>query len=212
MRNYQKAVQAVIGIWLLAMASLAQAGWDEAAAVVEKSTADILQLLNSEELQSEEAFGNLVGEVDRVLSPVVDFDYISKRVMGKYYRRASDAQRAQFSDIFKLTLLKTYAKALQGFQIKSYEMVPPVAPSPKPEQQAVSVQVTSANGTQFTLVYYMLHDDGRWKLVNASLDGINLRLTFKNQFAGLAQDVNGKVGKVIDLWQEKVSLEGGKSS
>lgn len=197
----------VLAFWLMALAGIANANWDQAAAVVEDATRDVLAVLEDDALKQEERFADLVGEMDRVLTPVIDFDYVSKRVMGKYYRRASDDQQAQFSDVFKTTLLKTYVKALVGFDIKSYELRKPASESPKPEQQVVPVVVKSAAGTEYTVLYYMLKKDDQWRLVNASMDGINLRLTFKNQFANMAQQERGNVGQVIAVWQQKVDIK-----
>lgn len=206
----QILIRSVFAFWLMVAAGLAQASWDEAAAVVDGATHNVLAVLDDESMKEEARFGDLLVEIDRVLAPVVDFDYISKRVMGKYYRRANAQQREQFSGVFKTTLLKTYARALVGFQIESYRLAKPAKPSPKAEKQAVSVVVKSANGTEFTLVYFMLKREGVWTLVNASLDGINLRLTFKNQFASMAQEQRGKVAAVIASWKKQVDTAAGQ--
>lgn len=206
----QILIRSVFAFWLMVAAGLAQASWDEAAAVVDGATHNVLAVLDDESMKEEARFGDLLVEIDRVLTPVVDFDYISKRVMGKYYRRANAQQREQFSGVFKTTLLKTYARALVGFQIESYRLAKPAKPSPKAEKQAVSVMVKSANGTEFTLVYFMLKREGVWTLVNASLDGINLRLTFKNQFASMAQEQRGKVAAVIASWKKQVDTAAGQ--
>lgn len=182
----------------------ANAGWEEAGAVIETSTKDMLKILENEQLLLEENQDALITEIDAALSHVVDFDYISKVVMGKYYRKATDAQKAAFSDVFKTTLLKTYAKALVGFKIEKYELVPPKTPSPEEDKQIITVDVFAADGTKYGLVYYMKKEDGQWRLVNALLDGINLRLTFKNQFADMVQKNRGDVGAVIASWKEKV--------
>ncbi|MGI1668952.1 MAG: ABC transporter substrate-binding protein [Neptuniibacter sp.] len=181
-----------------------QAKWEEASAVIETSTHEMLKILEHEELLVEEQQENLLSELDMALSPVVDFDYISKVVMGKYYRRASDEERSAFSGVFKTTLLKTYAKAIVGFKIEKYEIVRPQKRSPSPKKQIVNVNVFAADGTKYSLVYYMKKGEDGWRLVNALLDGINLRLTFKNQFADMVQKNRGDVGAVISSWKEKV--------
>lgn len=207
-----KITRVVLAFWLMAVAGSASASWDQAAAVVEDATRDVLTVLEDEALKEDERFAELVGEMDRVLTPVIDFDYVSKRVMGKYYRRASSEQREQFSDVFKTTLLKTYVKALVGFDITSYELRKPAKASPKPEKQVVPVVVKSSSGVEYTVLYYMLKKGDQWRLVNASMDGINLRLTFKNQFANMAQEERGKVGQVISVWQQKVDIKTGESN
>ena len=117
---------AIAFIALLSMSVRAEVDtYNEAGGVIQTATQNVLKLLEREELVEEGQEDQLVAEIDTVLSPIVDFDYISKQVMGKYYRRASKEQRIEFSSVFKTTLLKTYAKALVGFKIDKYEMVPP---------------------------------------------------------------------------------------
>ncbi|WP_286237308.1 MlaC/ttg2D family ABC transporter substrate-binding protein [Neptuniibacter halophilus] len=201
------------GHWLLALTMLlvpvAQAdeskGWNEASAVIEGATRDVIQLMEDKTLLEESAEDLLIAEVDKVLSPVVDFSYIAKGVMGKYYRKANDAERERFAEVFKTTLLKTYAKALVGFKIEKYALVPPRGESPHEDKQIVSVDVFAADGSKYTLIYYMRKQEQSWMLVNAVLDGsINIRLSFKNQFAEMMQEHRGDVSKVIASWKDKV--------
>lgn len=192
-----------IGFSLLSV-QVAQASWEEASVVVDQSMAEMLQLMNNDELLQKENKEQLLTEIDKVLSSAVDFPYISKRVMAKHYRKASDEERVYFSDVFKTTLLKTYATALVGFKIKEFELVPPKRKSPSSKKQIVTVDVFAASGEKFTLVYFMRKGKEGWKLVNAQLDGINLRLTFKNQFADMVQKNRGDVSAVINSWKEKV--------
>ena len=49
--------------------------------------------------------------------------------------------------------------------------------------------------------YSMVHVDGRWKIRNVIIDGINVGIQFRNQFAD-AMDKHGKIQYVVDHWQE----------
>jgi len=189
---------------ILLLAQPVHASWEEASEIVDASTGEMLALLKNDAYRADAEFDALVGKIDGILEPVVDFPYISKLVMGKYYRKANDQQRNQFVGIFRTTLLKTYAKAVVGFDVKGYEILPPKKRSPKKDKQIVTVEVTSGAGTKYSLVYYMRKKGGEWRLVNVVLDGVNLRLTFKNQFADLAQKSRGDVGNAISRWQQQV--------
>lgn len=197
-------VTGFVSALMLVVAMPVQASWEEASQVVDDATGKMFALLEDPNYKAEAQFDTLLSEIDVLLDPVVDFPYISKLVMGKYYRKASTDERTQFSGVFRTTLLKTYAKAIVGFDIKGYAIVPAKRKSPKPDKQIVTVEVTSGAGTKYLLVYYMRKKQGEWRLVNVMLDGVNLRLTFKNQFADLAQKSKGNVGKTVALWKEHV--------
>jgi len=188
---------------LLCWPPLLAASWDAARAVVEQATGEMMTLLADPALQGEAHFDRLLVGVDRILTPVVDFDAVARGVMGKHFRRASAAQQQRFVAVFKGTLVKTYAKALAAFQFDRYQVVANPAPSDKPHQQLVRVDVLSTSGTRYELAYFMVRAEDRWRLTNVVLDGINLRQVFRNQFAS-AVDQQGDIGAVIDAWSTLV--------
>lgn len=193
----------LVSLWLGAFLP-AQANWDAASQVMESATADMLALVNDERLRQPENIEELMVEIDKLIGESVDFEYIAKSIMGKYYRRASDNEVQNFSVVVKSTLLRTYAKAVVGFNFKEFEIIPPLEQSPDPDKQIVNVNVSAEDGTIYTLLYYMIYKDDRWQLVNVVVDGINLRITFRNQFSGLMEQ-HGKIAKVIEHWSEAMS-------
>jgi len=206
-------VKAFLGLSLLIAAlaaPLAQANWESASQSMEKVTDQMLVLVADEELRKPENIAPLMQGVDEILGEQVDYDYIGKSVMGKYVRRASDEEVSRFSGVFKDTILRTFAKAVSGFDFKGYETLPPVSESPDPDKQIVSVNLMSNNGQIYSLVFYVVRDGDNWKLVNVLIDGINLRVTFRNQFANLMEKYS-KVGAAIEHWEEAMSsvAEGG---
>jgi phospholipid transport system substrate-binding protein len=181
----------------------AEGSWSEARAVVDDATRDMLALMDNDALTGEENIEQLMREIETIISPVVDFPYIARQVMGKYFRRASDEERDRFADVFKTTLLRTYAKSISGFELRNYDIQVPGSESPEPDKQVVSVNMKAANGQTYTLVYYMLRQNGRWTLVNVMVDGINLRITFRNQFSDLYER-NRSMSATIEAWAEQM--------
>ncbi|PSL14602.1 phospholipid transport system substrate-binding protein [Marinobacterium halophilum] len=201
LKQWMTALLMAVALWI--NPAVAEANWQEASEVVDTATRDMLALMERDELTREENTEQLMQEIETIISPVVDFPYIAKRVMGKYHRRASPEEQARFADVFKTTLLRTYAKSVAGFELQQYQIQKPNGTSPEPDKQVVNVDLSAANGEVYTLVYYMLKQDGRWTLVNVLVDGINLRITFRNQFADLYQQ-NRTIGKTIEAWAVKM--------
>ncbi len=197
---------------MLLVSFTANASWDEARGAVEQASASMMAVLENEDLKQPEQEELLINEIETILNPVVDFDYVSKRVMGKYFRRVSAQQQQEFSGVFKDTMVRTFAKSLVGFDIVRYEMAPQGKPSPKAEKQIVSVHIYSSLGQQYTLVYYMLKQADGWKLVNVLVDGINLRLNFKNQFSDMVSRSGGDVKQVIADWKMAMANNSNKDN
>lgn len=194
----------VVALSLFGLVQFAQASWEEASKTMERVTDEMLVLVTDPEMRKPESTELLMQQVDTVMLDIVDYEYIGKSVMGKFVRRASDEEVKRFSDVFKNTILRTFAKAVSGFEFNGYSMVPPSAQSPEPDKQIVSVDLRAANGQTYSLVYYMVREPRGWVLVNVLVDGINLRVTFRNQFANLMEQYSS-VAEVIDHWEESMS-------
>ena len=45
-----------------------------------------------------------------------------------------------------------------------------------------------------------LNDQGKWKLINIVINGVNLGLTFRNQFYSLMKSESNDIDLVIEKW------------
>jgi len=145
--------------------------------------------------------------VQDVLEPVVDFDSFSKGVMAANYKRATPEQRDRFKATFKYGLIHTYAKALLNYGDEKIEVLPPSKPAREPDRDSVTMNVWS-EGKAYPVEYSMhLDDDGKWRMGNIIINGINIGLTYRNQFATQmsAPENGGDVDKVIDAWANTIA-------
>lgn len=188
-------------------ATSAQASWQEASVEVEQTVKDLVAVIDRYRGQDPLPEASVESDIETVVDRDVDVEYIANWVMGKYYRQATVAQRKEFAEVFKQTLIKTYAKSLLSFDINSYQLVPATAESPEADKQIVSVDVSSKGGETYTLVNYIVKKKGEWKLVNVMLNGINLRITFKNQFADMMQRNRNDVAAVIASWSAHIDTQ-----
>lgn len=136
--------------------------------------------------------------VDSVLTPVVDFDFIARGVMGHYAKQATAAQRARFSSTFRRDLVATFARGVATFGDMDVKVVNPGS-APSGNRVNVLQEVRSKEG--ITKISYTLvrNRAGQWKLINVILNGVNLGKTFRSQFAQSMQ-THGDIDKVIANW------------
>ncbi|AMO58037.1 hypothetical protein GZ77_20100 [Endozoicomonas montiporae] len=175
---------------------------------VEKITRNLLDLYDKNEEKYRKDREGFVQEVDRMLSPVVAFDQIARYVMGKYTRR-SPGQVDKFETTFKDSLLRFYSNALLALDDTSLTIE---SVDKTPEKQLkeyiagdisrIPVKMSVRTSTRSVDIFYsMVHTDGRWKLRNITIDGINIAKQFQTQFAD-AVDRYGKVETVVANWAE----------
>lgn len=124
--------------------------------------------------------------VQENIEPYVDFDGFARGVMGPYYRQANDAQRQLFTQTFRQSLIRTYAKGLAAYDNESYTLRPFVAGKDS-SKAVVGMDFKTSNGTVVPITYQLIDVNNTWKVRNLQLNGIDIGLTFRNQFASTVQ-------------------------
>jgi phospholipid transport system substrate-binding protein len=141
----------------------------------------------------------LVGRIEARLEQDVDFAYIARRVMGRPGRAASDAQRLQFTDRFRTSLVRTYARTMTGFRISDLRVLDTRIDARRPDRASVQLEVSAADGLVYPLAYSMaLTEADGWKVRNVTVNGINLGLTLARQFERALQ--GHTLDEVIQGW------------
>ncbi len=138
------------------------------------------------------------------LAANVDFAAITRGVLGKYRNDVNDAQRARFQGEFQksmLALLRTALKTAGEYRIE-------VTATRLSEKNAARGQayatVTTGDRQTIELVSSIARTDDDWKVRNLILAGLNLGLTYRNQFDELMQASGSDIDAAIDAWAEKV--------
>lgn len=149
-------------------------------------------------------------EFTAILDPAVDFDAFARSVMAVHFRAATAEQRRRFADSFKWGLVRTYALALTEFSNGTIRIVPNSKPTQNKRLQSVRMEVTTPSGNVYPVQYAMaLGGDGEWRVRNIIVNGVNMGLTYRNQFAGAMKDPanGGSLDKVIDGWSNMLKEE-----
>ena len=140
-------------------------------------------------------------KIKDIFEPMIDFRRVAASVMGKkYYLLATKEQRAQFVEIFKDSLLDTYAETLAqwGDSTISTQFQDDFLYK---ELKTVEVKQTLDTGSsKYPISYKLRKDKEGWKIINIIINGVNLGLTFRNQFQALAISNNEKIESTIDNW------------
>ncbi len=200
---------------LLLPAGLAVAASDLPAPhqVIEKATSDLLARITSERPKFKQNPEYLYTLIDQNLAPYVDFDRIARRVMAKYYAQATADQRARFGKAFRDSLIRAYGAALADYNDQKVSVLKPGKGDVEPARASVNMDITLRDGGVYRVQYQMFLDaSGAWKLENLILEGINLGLTYRNNFAEMYGQYGGNIDQVIANWSSRVAAEKKKSS
>lgn len=168
--------------------------------VVQNATNSLLQRILQEKETLKQDPQALYRLVDENITPFMDVDGIARRVMGQYYRQATAEQRTEFARVFKQSLIRTYAKGLTSYDKQKIEFRPWKAGN-DPQKAQVDVNVYGNDGQIYPVAFQLqLNKDGEWKVQNLILNGINLGLTFRNQFSAAVENNRGSIDKAVAGW------------
>ena len=157
----------------------------EAHRAVNDVTRQVIALIRETQTQDEADLEAFKQDVYALLNPRLDWEGFSRGVMGKHFAGASEAQQRGFVVSVRSMLLDFYAAAMLRLQDQEMRVLMPEAPPSNPNRVNVDLEFVGADGQAIPIVFYMRRtsDKGEWKLVNINLAGINLGLTWRNQFA-----------------------------
>ncbi len=203
MRDFMKLALAL----MLSMPLLAHAAAATPHQVVEDTSVRVMEVLNeNRELYKNDSSAFLAG-LNEVLDPVVDFNGIARSVMTvRYSRGATDEQMQRFIDTFKRSMVEFYGNALLEFDSGKITVLPPAkGAQPTDERASVDMQVRANNGAVYPVTYTMVNIDGQWKVRNVIVEGINIGLLFRDQFAQAMQNNRNNLDAVISGWGNVVA-------
>ena len=142
--------------------------------------------------------------INDLIIPVFDFNSMSRWILGKYWKQASEEQRTVFSTEFKNLLVRTYAKAVLGFSNERVELLG-TQTNPKNNMVKVNTEIISDSGVT-PVNYYMHVSGGNWKVVNVAFEGISLVETYRKSFASVIRN-DGLESLIQQLVEKNESLE-----
>lgn len=192
---------------LFSQFTLAQADAQDAYNLVDTRIHSLLSRIETLKGTTQSTLAERQGAVAHELSDFIDFDRIARRVMAKYYKSATSEQRSLFNQVFKDTLLKTYAHGLWEFEDYKVQLLPLRSGEQNIRNTQVMFEVITASGQVFPVTQSLFYHPKmkRWMVQNVIINGVNIGQLFRDQFARLVTENNGDIDLAIYAWSNEVS-------
>jgi phospholipid transport system substrate-binding protein len=154
--------------------------------------------------------GSSLSEAERgtrfrsLLESQFDMPGISKFVLARYWRVASDAERADFQRLFEDLLVQAYAKKFADYAGERFQ----VAGSQANDDDSITVNslINRPNGDVVRLDWRVA-DAGGLKISDLIVEGVSLRTTYRSDVASVIQNNGGKVADLIDALRQKTGSQ-----
>ena len=135
-----------------------------------------------------------------IWEPMVDIKVVSRLILSsRIYASASEKQKNLFEERTKQLLLDTYVTTLLEFDNYQIETNDDIKVNKKTFD--VSMNFYSDSSSFVTKFTVYKNKDGEYRIVNIIIDGINLGLTFRNQFKDTYLENNSDLDAAIEAWK-----------
>lgn len=154
---------------------------------------------NKEQLNYDGAVASQI--VIRNIDPHIDTQGFARLVMGTYYadRYSTPEQRLRFAVNFRKGVIKRYAGRLSQYSNEGYTLKPYRETGAK--YPVVAIDFKAKDGGKVPVSFQLIDKNNQWKIRNINISGIDLALTFRDQFKSIVQKNGGNLDKAIASFQ-----------
>ena len=158
-----------------------------AAADPAQSAADFVQALGDEAIAVLETPDITDEQRDERYRDLLDrgfaLDTISRFVLGRHWRTATNEQRAEYRSLFREYVLDTYASRLNNYTGETFEIIKSLALDDK--DTMVRTEIRRAEGPPIRVDYRVRQRRGEQKVVDVHVEGVSLVITQRSEFGSI---------------------------
>ena len=174
---------AALGLLLLLQAPiLAAANPPPPETVVEETANRVLTALRQNGDRFRKQPENLYVLVDEAILPLIDFEAMSRLVLGPHWRSATPEQRERFISAFRDMLVRSYTTQLIDHVDKEIVVLPTRRP-PGEAVATVNTEIVIGQGrANLPVTYSMRYVDDRWRVYDLTVEGLSFVKNFRTSF------------------------------
>jgi len=167
---------------------------------VEKGVNNLLKTLGDPAFKAQtkdQQIATLGTEIEKVF----DFTELSKRTLGRDWKKMSAAQQKEFVKLFKQLLQGVYADRL--LEYSDQKVIFDKEITLKKGRAEVQSYLQTSDGKKIPLFYRLTDKGGSWKVYDVVIEGVSMVKNYRTQFRDiLAKD---SPDKLLEILRDKVN-------
>lgn len=141
-----------------------------------------------------------IEEVGNIIGEVFDFTELSKRTLGREWRKLKDEQKNEFVGLFRKLLQGVYADRLLAYT--DQKVVFEKEKKLKKGRAEVQSNIVLSDGKKVPIFYRLTNKSGQWKVYDLIIEGVSLVKNYRTQFREIiAKD---SPDKLLEILRKKV--------
>ena len=199
-RHFFFKTAAVLTLQALLMNSGASAASDNAGTFVTALKNDAVKQLSdagSDNALKEQRFRAL-------LNKNFEVEDIGKFVIGRYWRKAPDADKKEFLAVFEDVLVQRFLPLFDDYVDRNFSIDSVREDAKRPEFSTVVSRVSQPQGADAQVLWRVRESSGKFQISDVKAEGISLRITYQSEYASFLKNNSGNVSKLTKLLRRKV--------
>lgn len=119
-------------------------------------------------------------KIRSIVNEVFDYYELSRRCLGREWKKFNEAQQKEFQELFSSLLEATYADRLLAYT--SEKIMFGKETELKKGKVQVESEIHTVDGNKVPVNYRMLQKDGQWRVYDVSIEGVSLVKNYRGQF------------------------------
>jgi phospholipid transport system substrate-binding protein len=141
-----------------------------------------------------------VAQLGEIIETVFDFKELSRRTLGREWKKMKPEQQKEFVGLFKELLQGVYADRLLAYS--DQKVLFEKETMLKKGRAEVQSYLQTADGKKIPLFYRLTDKSGSWKVYDVIIEGVSMVKNYRTQFRQiLAKD---SPEKLIEILRDKV--------
>ncbi len=131
-----------------------------------------------------------------------DMPGISKFVLGRYWKLASESQQTEFQKLFETLLVQSYAKTFAQYGGEKFQVTKSWTDGDG--SVVVNTNVGRPNGDIIRLDWRVADQANTMRIIDLVVEGVSLRATHRSDFASAIQSNGGTIAGLLDVLRQKI--------
>lgn len=136
-----------------------------------------------------------------LLNEAFDLPRIARFTLGRYWRTASDEEKAEFVALFEKFVIQSYSNRFQDMSGQKLKVVGEREISAS--QALVLSEIEIPGKPPVKINWRVRSKDDMQKIVDVMVEGISMSVTQRDEFAAVIRQTGGKVGGLIKALRRK---------
>ena len=160
----------------------------------------ILAKLRDSEFKQKAREEKIAG-IREIINEVFDWNELSRRTLGKNWKKFSPEQKKEFTHLFSRLLEGIYADRLLAYTDE--KVVFEKETELKKGRVEVASHIRLADGKKIPLNYRMIEKGGKWRVYDVVIEGVSMVKNYRGQFRQLLS--KGSPADLIETLKKKTS-------